>query len=32
MEYIGIEVLDHIIVAGKKYYSFSEKKTVPMGY
>jgi DNA repair protein RadC len=32
MELIGIEVLDHIIVARSKYYSFSEHRTIPMGY
>lgn len=29
---VGVEVVDHIIVAGDKYYSFSEKKTLPMWY
>lgn len=29
---VGVEVVDHIIVAGDKYYSFSEKKTLPLWY
>ncbi len=29
---VGIEVVDHIIVAGDQYYSFSEHKTLPLWY
>ncbi len=32
LETINVEVIDHIIVAGDKYYSFSEKKTLPLWY
>lgn len=32
MELIGIEVLDHIIVGGGKYFSFCDNGVLPLGY
>ncbi len=32
LETVNIEVIDHIIVAGDKYFSFFEKKTLPLWY
>ncbi|MCL2462631.1 MAG: hypothetical protein FWF44_08210, partial [Defluviitaleaceae bacterium] len=32
LEYMNVDVIDHIIVAGDKYYSFAVKGLFGMGY
>ena len=32
LETIDVDVMDHIIVAGDQYFSFSERKTLPLWY